>query len=270
MVQGGLKKVQGGLEPPLAPHFPRLCVLPTLPVKSLPDAAPPKRRKLNRFESATAPSENFLYSCNNAVAANAEEACLYASLSDVISEFHKFNPSGWRFFQIEDMLHLTFHDYPYQHAIARISLLMKQSEVKFNVAINGIHCMDISDHLNEEKMSLATTLMYLLQFRNCVVYETVEDKTSWLSTIVLNSFSNQMKRLSTSQKIGCKTECMTGKIWQYLFLKFKCYLLRIHFIELKNISCFNIFYTVDVTFLVFRFWFYKLKNVMIGLFSVLF
>ena len=24
MVQGGLKKVQGGLEPPLAPHFPRL------------------------------------------------------------------------------------------------------------------------------------------------------------------------------------------------------------------------------------------------------
>ena len=25
MVQGGLKKVQGGLEPPLAPHFPRLC-----------------------------------------------------------------------------------------------------------------------------------------------------------------------------------------------------------------------------------------------------
>ena len=26
MVQGGLKKVQGGLEPPLAPHFPRLCV----------------------------------------------------------------------------------------------------------------------------------------------------------------------------------------------------------------------------------------------------
>ena len=27
MVQGGLKKVQGGLEPPLAPHFPRLCVV---------------------------------------------------------------------------------------------------------------------------------------------------------------------------------------------------------------------------------------------------
>ena len=26
MVQGGLKKVQGGLEPPLAPHFPRLCI----------------------------------------------------------------------------------------------------------------------------------------------------------------------------------------------------------------------------------------------------
>ena len=25
MVQGGLKKVQGGLEPPLAPYFPRLC-----------------------------------------------------------------------------------------------------------------------------------------------------------------------------------------------------------------------------------------------------
>ena len=25
MVQGGLKKVQGGLKPPLAPHFPRLC-----------------------------------------------------------------------------------------------------------------------------------------------------------------------------------------------------------------------------------------------------
>ena len=48
------------------------------------------------------------------------------------------------------------------------------------------------------------------------------------------------------------------------------YLLRFHFIELKNISCFNFFYTVDVTFLVTRFWFYKLKNVMIGLFSVLF
>ena len=29
MVQGGLKKVQGGLEPPLAPHFPRLCNLQT-------------------------------------------------------------------------------------------------------------------------------------------------------------------------------------------------------------------------------------------------
>ena len=28
MVQGGLKKVQGGLEPPLAPHFPRLCAKP--------------------------------------------------------------------------------------------------------------------------------------------------------------------------------------------------------------------------------------------------
>ena len=28
MVQGGLKKVQGGLEPPLAPHFPRLWSLP--------------------------------------------------------------------------------------------------------------------------------------------------------------------------------------------------------------------------------------------------
>ena len=28
MVQGGLKKVQGGLEPPLAPHFPRLCIQP--------------------------------------------------------------------------------------------------------------------------------------------------------------------------------------------------------------------------------------------------
>ena len=28
MVQGGLKKVQGGLEPPLAPHFPRLCFTP--------------------------------------------------------------------------------------------------------------------------------------------------------------------------------------------------------------------------------------------------
>ena len=27
MVQGGLKKVQGGLEPPLAPHFPRLWLL---------------------------------------------------------------------------------------------------------------------------------------------------------------------------------------------------------------------------------------------------
>ena len=27
MVQGGLKKVQGGLEPPLAPYFPRLCAL---------------------------------------------------------------------------------------------------------------------------------------------------------------------------------------------------------------------------------------------------
>ena len=27
MVQGGLKKVQGGLEPPLAPYFPRLCFL---------------------------------------------------------------------------------------------------------------------------------------------------------------------------------------------------------------------------------------------------
>ena len=27
MVQGGLKKVQGGLEPPLAPHFPRLCLV---------------------------------------------------------------------------------------------------------------------------------------------------------------------------------------------------------------------------------------------------
>ena len=25
MIQGGLKKVQGGLEPPLAPYFPRLC-----------------------------------------------------------------------------------------------------------------------------------------------------------------------------------------------------------------------------------------------------
>ena len=157
-----------------------------LPVKSLPDVAPPKRRKLNRFESATAPSENFLYSCNNAVAANAEEACLYTSLSDIISEFHKFNPSGWRFFEIEDMLHLTFYDHPNQLAIARISLLMKQneSEVKFNVAINEINCMDISDHLNEEKMSLATMLMYLQQFRNCVGYKTVEDKTSWLSTIV--------------------------------------------------------------------------------------
>ena len=169
-----------------------------LAVKSLPDVTPPKRRKLNRFESATAPSENLLYSCNNAVAANAKEACLYTSLSDVISEFHKFNPSGWRFFQIEDMLHLTFYDHPNQHAIARISLLMKQneSEVKFNVAINGINCMDIdiSDHLNEEEMSLATMLMYLLQFRNCVGYETVEDKTLWLSTIVLDSSSNQMKR----------------------------------------------------------------------------
>ena len=165
-------------------------------MKSLPDVTPPKRRKLNRFESTTAPSENLLYSCNNAVAANAEEACLYTSLSDVISEFHKFNPSGWRFFQIEDMLHLTFYDHPNQHAIARISLLMKQneSEVKFNVAINGINCMDISDHLNEEEMSLATMLMYLLQFRNCVGYETVEDKTLWLSTIVLDSSSNQMKR----------------------------------------------------------------------------
>ena len=27
MVQGGLKKVQGGLEPPLAPHFPRLWLI---------------------------------------------------------------------------------------------------------------------------------------------------------------------------------------------------------------------------------------------------
>ena len=32
MVQGGLKKVQGGLEPPLAPHFPRLCPLHNLAV----------------------------------------------------------------------------------------------------------------------------------------------------------------------------------------------------------------------------------------------
>ena len=36
--------------------------------------------------------------------------------------------------------------------------------------------------------------MYLLQFRNCVGYETVEDKTLWLSTIVLDSSLNQMKR----------------------------------------------------------------------------
>ena len=47
-------------------------------------------------------------------------------------------------------------------------------------------------------------------------------------------------------------------------------LLRFHFIELKNISCFNLLNTVDLTLLVTRFWFYKLKNVMIGLFSVLF
>ena len=57
------------------------------------------------------------------------------------------------------MLHLMFHDHPNQHAIATISLLMKQneSEVKFNVAINGINRIIISDHLNEEKMSLATS-----------------------------------------------------------------------------------------------------------------
>ena len=32
MVQGGLKKVQGGLEPPLAPYFPRLWLLHALTV----------------------------------------------------------------------------------------------------------------------------------------------------------------------------------------------------------------------------------------------
>ena len=124
------------------------------------------------------------------------KTCKYSSLNDVISDFHILNPANWRFYQSKNTVHLTYFDDPKQHAIARVSLLITQDEDKvvFDVALSGVYCVDISNHLSEDNLDLAAMLRYLLKFQSCSGYKYVEDESSWLHTTVMCSPSSQIRR----------------------------------------------------------------------------
>ena len=148
----------------------KLGCLPSLnlPEKSIPSIQPSKRRKLIRQEV----QPSFI---RNEAACIATGSCQCNQIADIVREFNKLNLFGWRIYKVKNMVHLTFYDNPTHHAIAKVSLLITESEDNniFNVAFDGVYCAEVSDHLAEQNLSLSAMLAYLLNFKKCFGFENV-------------------------------------------------------------------------------------------------
>ena len=166
-----------------------------LPTLNLPTKSPVKHEKLTQQESSDS-HKCSIFSNRRVKDVITDESWGYSSLRDITNDFQKLNTDNWRFHNLNNMLHLTFYENPYQHAIAKVSLLITQTEneILFNVALNGTYCMDLSNQLSEKKMDLAGMLTYLQKLQNCGGYENVEDKSSWLCTMVMDPYSNPIRR----------------------------------------------------------------------------
>ena len=96
------------------------------------------------------------------------------------------------------MVHLTFYDNSTHHAIAKVSLLITESEDNniFNVAFDGVYCAEVSDHLAEQNLILSAMLAYLLNFKKCLGFENVADEKMWLSITIMGSSAHLTNSLS--------------------------------------------------------------------------
>ena len=75
------------------------------------------------------------------------DSCQCNQIADIVREFNKLNLSGWRIYKVKNMVHLTFYDNSTHHTIAKVSLLITESEDNniFNVAFDGVYCAEVSD-----------------------------------------------------------------------------------------------------------------------------
>ena len=91
------------------------------------------------------------------------------------------------------MVHLTFYDNPTHHAIAKVNLLITESEGNniFNVAFDRVYCAEVSDPLAEQNLILSAMLAYLLNFKKCLGFENVADEKMWLSITIMDFSAHQ-------------------------------------------------------------------------------
>ena len=117
-------------------------------------------------------------------------------LLNFINKFQKLNLAGWRIHQMENIVHINYYENSNLHAIASISLLVieKDYKLEYNVAVHGNYSSDISSYLNNENMDLVTMLLYLMKFKKCVGYKSVQDEAYWSRTTIMDSSFNQASR----------------------------------------------------------------------------